>query len=63
LEELIRLGAYRTGSDPEADQAMCLQPAFEAFLAQDKEDTTGPEEGHGRPARIFEGRTTRSVGE
>src|SRR5919202_3910538 len=42
MEELIRLGAYRKGSDPEVDEAIRLQPAFEAFLAQGKEDATGP---------------------
>ena len=32
MEELIRLGAYRTGSDPLVDRAIRLQPALDAFL-------------------------------
>ena len=33
MEELIRLGAYRAGSSPEVDEAIRLQPRFDAFLA------------------------------
>jgi flagellum-specific ATP synthase len=40
MEELIRIGAYRTGSDPVIDRAIALNPALEAFLAQDKDDAT-----------------------
>jgi flagellum-specific ATP synthase len=40
MEELIRLGAYRAGSSPEVDEAIRLNPAFEAFLKQGKEDST-----------------------
>jgi flagellum-specific ATP synthase len=40
MEELIRIGAYRTGSDPTVDRAIQLNPALEAFLRQDKDDTT-----------------------
>src|SRR5881628_308359 len=34
MEELIRLGAYRTGSSAEVDEAIRLHPPLEAFLAQ-----------------------------
>ncbi|MDK9697016.1 MAG: flagellar protein export ATPase FliI [Siculibacillus sp.] len=40
MEELIRLGAYRAGSSPEVDAAIRLNPAFEAFLKQGKEEST-----------------------
>jgi flagellum-specific ATP synthase len=40
MEELIRLGAYRKGSDPKVDRAIALYPAFEAFLGQEREETT-----------------------
>jgi flagellum-specific ATP synthase len=40
MEELIRLGAYRKGSDPKVDQAIALYPAFEAFLGQEREETS-----------------------
>ncbi len=37
MEELIRLGAYRPGSDPLVDEAIHYQPALDAFLAQRKQ--------------------------
>ena len=40
MEELIRLGAYRAGSSVEVDEAIRLNPALEAFLAQAKDDAT-----------------------
>ncbi|MEM6780502.1 MAG: flagellar protein export ATPase FliI [Pseudomonadota bacterium] len=40
MAELIRLGAYRKGSDPEVDEAIALYPKFEEFLRQDKEEAT-----------------------
>lgn len=40
MEELIRLGAYRKGSDPKVDRAIAIYPALEAFLSQDREETT-----------------------
>ena len=40
MEELIRIGAYRTGSDPAVDRAIALEPALEAFLAQQKDEAT-----------------------
>ena len=40
MAELIRLGAYRKGSDPEVDEAIALYPQFEEFLRQDKEEST-----------------------
>ena len=40
MEELIRIGAYRAGSDPVIDRAITLNPALESFLTQDKHDAT-----------------------
>ena len=40
MAELIRLGAYRKGSDPEVDEAIALYPRFEEFLKQHKEEST-----------------------
>jgi flagellum-specific ATP synthase len=40
MEELIRIGAYRMGSDPTTDRAIALNPALEAFLRQDKDDAS-----------------------
>ncbi|MCC6657963.1 MAG: flagellum-specific ATP synthase FliI, partial [Rhodocyclaceae bacterium] len=33
--DLISVGAYVAGSDPTIDQAIAMQPGFEAFLQQD----------------------------
>ena len=40
MEELIKIGAYRTGADPIVDRAIALNPALEDFLSQDKDDAT-----------------------
>ncbi len=40
MAELIRLGAYRRGSNPEVDTAIYYQPALEEFLGQAKTDGT-----------------------
>ena len=40
MEELIKIGAYRTGADPIVDRAIALNPALEEFLSQDKDDVT-----------------------
>src|SRR5690606_33101706 len=40
MEELNRIGAYRTGADPIVDRAIALNPALEGFLTQDKDDVT-----------------------
>ncbi len=40
MAELIRLGAYRRGSDPQVDEAIRHYPAIEAFLRQRKDEKT-----------------------
>lgn len=40
MEELIRIGAYRMGADPQVDRAIRLNPALEEFLRQDKDEAT-----------------------
>ncbi len=40
MAELIRLGAYRRGTDPQVDEAITFYPAIERFLAQVKDDAT-----------------------
>jgi len=43
MAELIRLGAYRPGTDPTVDRAINLHPQLEAFLSQGKvEQSTLP---------------------
>ena len=39
-EELIRLGAYRRGTDPKVDRAILLREAIEGFLCQGEADVT-----------------------
>ena len=41
MAELIRLGAYRAGTDAEVDEAIRLRPALEAFLSQGKDERCG----------------------
>jgi flagellum-specific ATP synthase len=53
MEELIRIGAYRTGADPQVDRAIALNPALESFLAQDKDEVTSLDAGFERLAAIL----------
>ncbi len=54
MSELIRLGAYRKGSDPLVDEAILLYPKIEAFLTQNKDECTGIEDGFLQLATILE---------
>ncbi|MET3824912.1 flagellum-specific ATP synthase [Sphingomonas sp. PvP055] len=38
MEEIVRLGAYKTGSNPDVDRAITLAPRIEALLTQTKQD-------------------------
>jgi flagellum-specific ATP synthase len=53
MEEIIRLGAYRRGSDPVIDRAIELNPRFEAFLGQEKTEFTSIGDGYTELARIM----------
>jgi flagellum-specific ATP synthase len=48
MEELIRIGAYRAGSDPQIDRAIALNPDLEGFLSQDKDEASTLDECFGR---------------
>ncbi len=52
MAELIRLGAYRRGSDPQVDEAIALYPLIEEFLTQNKGDHSTIDEGFERLADI-----------
>lgn len=41
IADLVRLGAYRPGTDAAADEALALMPAIEAVLRQDRSQWTG----------------------
>ena len=53
MAELIRLGAYRRGTDPKVDEALKLYPPIEEFLTQNKDDSTPIEAGFRRLATIL----------
>jgi flagellum-specific ATP synthase len=39
--DMVRLGAYRAGSDPAVDEAVALAPRIEAMLRQSRDEGTG----------------------
>ncbi len=46
MADLIRLGAYKAGTNPEVDSAVKLNPQLEAFLAQQKDEQATLSEGY-----------------
>ncbi|MEX2452262.1 MAG: flagellar protein export ATPase FliI [Rhodospirillales bacterium] len=54
MAELIRLGAYRRGSDPEVDEAIHYYPMLETFLTQLKSESTGLAAGYDQLAGILD---------
>jgi flagellum-specific ATP synthase len=55
MADMVRLGAYRPGSDPEVDEAVRLAPRIEALLAQDKDEAEAPELAFAALAAILDG--------
>lgn len=53
MAELIRLGAYRKGTDREVDEAIARYPAIEDFLRQNKEESNTIDESFARLAQIL----------
>jgi flagellum-specific ATP synthase len=43
MADMVRLGAYRAGSDPAVDEAVELAPRIEAMLRQSRDERTGIE--------------------
>lgn len=54
MAELIRIGVYQKGSDPEMDQAIAYHAALEQFLAQDIHTPCSLEEGYRMLTNILE---------
>src|SRR5580692_3228854 len=52
MEELIRLGAYRTGTSADVDEAIRLHKPLEDFLRQGKEEASSLAEGFCRLSQI-----------
>ncbi len=48
MADMIRLGAYRRGTDPAVDEAMTLAPRIEAMLHQERDEAPGPEDSFAR---------------
>lgn len=55
MAELIRLGAYRRGTDPKIDQAIDYYPKIETFLKQGKTEQCTLAEGYDMLAEILTG--------
>ncbi|MCP5432244.1 MAG: flagellar protein export ATPase FliI [Alphaproteobacteria bacterium] len=53
MEELIRVGAYRKGSDAEVDRAIRAADALESFLAQGRGERASLAEGYRQLAEIL----------
>ena len=54
MADLVRLGAYRTGTDPAVDEALRLAPRIEAVLAQGKGERGTVEEAFAALAAAME---------
>ena len=54
MATMIRIGAYRAGSDPDTDRAIRLRPEIEGFLAQAVAERVGQGESFGELARIVQ---------
>jgi flagellum-specific ATP synthase len=55
MAELIRLGAYKSGTNPEVDNAIRLYPALEAFLGQTKTERAELSQGYDALSAILDG--------
>ncbi|MBM3572820.1 MAG: flagellum-specific ATP synthase FliI, partial [Alphaproteobacteria bacterium] len=53
MAEMIRLGAYRRGSDPQVDESIVYNQALEDFLRQDRNERSDLESGYGKLAVIL----------
>lgn len=54
MEEMIRLGAYRMGSNPEVDAAIEYNAGLEEFLGQWKDDKTSLDQGYDQLQAILQ---------
>jgi flagellum-specific ATP synthase len=53
MAELIRLGAYRRGSDPRVDRAILLYDGIETFLKQTPYEQTSMADSYAQLATIL----------
>ncbi len=62
MAELIRLGAYKEGSDQKVDDAIKLYPEIEAFLTQKPEEHTMLEHGYQMLSQILKSKKVMNDG-
>jgi flagellum-specific ATP synthase len=55
MADLVRLGAYRAGSDPAVDEAIAVAPRLDAVLRQSREDRTSLADSFARLRAAIEG--------
>jgi flagellum-specific ATP synthase len=55
MADMVRLGAYRVGTDPAVDEALRLAPLIDDFLRQAKGDRTGFLESFERLGKVLAG--------
>jgi flagellum-specific ATP synthase len=55
MAEMIRLGAYRQGSDAKTDQAIHYFPALDGFLRQDRNERADLASGYAALHDILNG--------
>lgn len=53
MAELIRLGAYRRGTDPDVDRAMVFYPQLETFITQREKESSTLAEGYEQLAKVL----------
>jgi hypothetical protein len=53
MAELIRIGAYKQGSDPAVDEAIHYYDALETFLGQRKDEVSHLAEGYSQLAGLL----------
>ena len=53
MAELIRLGAYRRGTDPDVDRAMHFYPQLETFISQREKEASTLAEGYAQLAKVL----------
>jgi flagellum-specific ATP synthase len=55
MAELIRLGAYRSGTNPEVDRAITMNAPIETFLKQKKDEPADLASGYAALSKIVDG--------
>ena len=54
-KELIEIGAYAPGADPDVDEALALRPALNAFLQQPVSEIADPDTSWQQLAAVLGG--------